>query len=66
MNQIKEEELESSIRQQMPSFKAQDPLIKVNLRTEEDPRMTKVSDVFAKEDKVHLVNLIKQYKDSFT
>ena len=43
----------------MPSFKAQDPLIEVNLRTEEEPRMTKVNDLLAKEDKVWLIDLVK-------
>ena len=33
------------IRREIPSFEAQDPLIKVNLRTIDEPRMTKISDL---------------------
>ena len=50
----------------MPSFEAQDPLIKANLGIEEEPRMTKVSNLLSKEDKVWLVNLINRYEDYFT
>ena len=35
----------SPIRREIPSFEAQDPLIKVNLRTIDEPRMTKISDL---------------------
>ena len=62
---MKEEELESSIKQQVPSFETQDPLIEVNLGTEEKPNIIKVSGLPAEEDRNRLIELIKQYKDCF-
>ena len=59
MSQMKEEELESTIRWQEPSFEAQDPLIKVNLGTEEESRTIKVSGLLTKEDRNRLVDLVK-------
>ena len=49
----------------MPIFEAWDPLININLGIEEKPKMTKVSSLLVEEDRVRLVNLIKQYKDCF-
>ena len=49
----------------MPSFKAQDPLTKINLGTEDEPKTIKVSSLLAKGDRNWLIDLIKQYKDCF-
>ena len=51
MSQMKEEELESSIKWQVLSFEAQDPLIKVNMRMEEEPKTIKVSGLLAEENR---------------
>ena len=49
----------------MPNFEIQDLLVEVNLRTEEELRMIKVSDLLAEEDRVWLIKLIKWYMDYF-
>lgn len=47
------------------SFEAQDPLEEVNLGTNDEPRMTKVSGLLAEKDKSYLVELITKYMDCF-
>ena len=48
-NQDKHEEYESLIKQQTPSFKAQGPLVKINVGTKEKPKIIKVNSLLAKE-----------------
>ena len=62
---MKEEELKSLIKRQVPSFEAHDPLIEVNLKTRNEPETIKVSGLLAKGDHNRLINVIKQYKDYF-
>ena len=59
MSQMKEEELKSSIKWPVPNFKAQDPLIKVNLGMEEEPKTIKVNGLLVKEDRNQLIKFIK-------
>ena len=54
MIQAKEEKLESPIRWKVPSFKAQDPLIEVNIRTKNKLRITKVNGLLAEKNKSQL------------
>ena len=63
---MRKEELESSIKLQVPSFKAQDSLIEANLGMEEELKTTKGNGLLAKEDRNRLIDLIKQYKDYFS
>ena len=63
---MKEKELGLSIKQQMHSFKAQDPIVEINLGSKEKLRMIDVSGLLLEEDKARLVDLIKRYKDYFT
>ncbi|OMO89495.1 Retrotransposon gag protein [Corchorus capsularis] len=42
-----------------------DPLLEVNLGTEEEPRPTYISQLLAEEDKPRFVALLKEYKDCF-
>ena len=48
-----------------PSFEAQDPLVEVNLRTDEEPRITKISGLLPEKSRDQLVQLIRRYWDCF-
>ena len=48
-----------------PNFEAQDPLVEVNLGTEEEPRMTKINRLVLEENQDQLVQLIRRYRDYF-
>jgi len=50
-------------KRESPSFEAQDPLEEVNLGTETNVRMTKINGLLVNNDKIWLIQLIKQYKD---
>lgn len=52
-------------KRESPSFEAQDPLEEVNLGTETNVRMTKINGLLVNNDKIWLIQLIKQYKDWF-
>ena len=65
ISSMKQGELESSIKQWMLNFAAQNPLVEVDLGIEGEPRIIKVSGLLAKEDEVWLIKLIKQYMDYF-
>ena len=43
------------------NFEAQDPLMEVNLRTEEEPRMKKISSLLPEESRDQLLQLIRRY-----
>ena len=45
----------SPIKSKIPSFKAQDPLIEVNLGTVDEPRMTKISGLLSQGERDQLV-----------
>ena len=47
------------------NFRSQDPLVEVNLGTEEEPRITKVSGLLPKGSRDQLVLLIRRYWDCF-
>ena len=54
-----------AIKKRSPSFEAQDPLEEVNLGTNTNVRLTKISSFSADNDESRLIQLIKQYKDCF-
>jgi len=54
-----------AIKKRSPSFEAQDPLKEVNLGTNTNVRLTKISSFSADNDESRLIQLIKQYKDCF-
>ena len=48
-----------------PNFEAQDPLVEVNLGTEKEPRITKISELLSEESRDQLVQHIRRYQDYF-
>ena len=56
--EMKDEEI---MEEKKPNFEAQDPLLEVNIKIEEEPRLTKVSGLLPEESRDQLVQLIKKY-----
>ena len=57
---------EEMMEEKKSNFKDEDPLVEINLGTEEESRMTKVSGLLPDESQDQLVQLIKKYRDCFT
>ena len=55
----------SPIKREIPSFKAQDPLIEVNLGTINESRMTNINGLLSQGERDQLIQLITRYKDCF-
>lgn len=53
------------IQRRAPTFEAQDPLGKVNIGKESEPRMTKISGVLSMQQRNQVVELIEEYRDCF-
>ena len=53
--------IEEVMEEKESNFEAKDPLVEVNLGTEEEPRMTKISGLLLEESQDQLVQLIKKY-----